>query len=269
MKEFNTKDDFIEWYKQIISDDIYILNHKNIPSVHTEGILWTDIQIVNDYHKLSKKEQLKHCDKEVISRLETIRKNLTINLQHFNDINGRINKELTPINDLIYNLSDGYKQLEPYHFYTFLHAVEQIQFFIKSKMMSYDTNSLFTIPKDKYDRAIERLQEKVDVVQFFFDDELIDNQMRVRIPLNPKITVSQMILALKFQGDKDNTLAKHFCVHIIGYFNKNSNGIKFKGTDLFNTFYLESKSFYGMKKENLLYDTLYFYKPSIKLNYKS
>ena len=270
MRNFKTENDFIQWYKQIIENDFNNVHDGNIPSYFFQDVLWNDFSIQNDYHKLSEEEQFKKRDKKVIKRLSSIRNNLTINIENLDDINSRIlnDEVLTLINDVLYLLPNNYEQLEPHHYYIFLHTVEQIKFFIKSKMMSsYD--NLFSIRKDKYDEDLEKLQSMADRLQFFFDDELIDNQMRIRIPINPKVSISQMIWALELQGDKNNILAKLFYERIIDYFGGNSDGAKLIRKDLFNNFFIKNKTSYGIIKENLLQDTLYFYKPSLGLNYKS
>lgn len=262
MVKWEKKEDFILWVKHVVESDKQTLYAGKIPwvlikrEVHLSETHKVHIR-KNDYYKKSLFKQCKDMDEKATSRLSTIVYNLQFKLEHFEKISDLIldEKLLEIINDNHFN------KLEPHHYYVFLHAVEQVNFFIESKIMRY--NDLFSIPKDKYEMAIQKIKEQADRVQFFFSDDLIDNQVRIRLPINPKIVISQMIWDFDFQGDEDGELGKYFQDMIINYFSEYKKDKKIQKT-LYNNFYMDYRKYpYGLKVES----SMYFYEPQIKQNY--
>jgi len=275
IQHFKTKEDFISWVKHTIESDKEFLYNEEMPPEFLRKVKRKEYELIDltfsDYMEYYFKFGLpKNELKKVLhnlKRLKSMRCNQFIDLELFEK---NINKVLdSKMLSYINGITDiDIKDIEPHQYYVFFNTVEEINFFTKSKIMKY--KDLFSIPKDKYDRAIQLLKDSADKVMICFDDNFIDHQVRVRLPINPKVAISNMFFYLTFRGSKNNItpIVNNFYKILVSYFIGENSDKKKVQEELHYKFLGEIASSYCVKDERSLGNySHYFYEPSIKLNY--
>jgi len=275
IQNFNSKADFLLWAKEKIKEDKEFLYNENMPVYLLAKIKIKELvestytDYCNYYFSCGKpKNELKKVLHN-LNRLESMRSNQLIDLEIFEkNINKVLDTEMLNYINSIPNID--IKDIEPHQYYIFLNAIEEIKFFQGSNNMKY--KDLFSISKDKYDREIQLLIDSADKIAFCFDNDFIDHQIRIRLPLNPKVVISTMFFYLIRRGSHINReeIIDNFFKCLVSYFIDEKIDKKKIQKELHHKHFIEINSSYGIKNESSLGNySHYFYEPSIKKNYNS
>ncbi len=277
IQNFNSKDDFLLWIKEKIKEDKEFLYNENMSKeflfkIKMKEYNLTDItysDYMEYYFSFGKpKNELKKVLHN-LRRLESMRSNQFIDLEIFEkNINKVLDNEML---DYINGITDiDIRDIEPHQYYIFLNAIEEIKFFQGSNIMKY--KDLFSIRKDKFDIEIQKLKDNADNIAYCFDEELIDHQIRIRLPLNPKVVISTMFFYLIHRGSYINReeIIDNFFKCLVSYFIDENIDRKKIQEELYHKHFREINSSYGVKREISLGNySYYFYEPPIKKNYNS
>ena len=99
-------------------------------------------------------------------------------------------EEVDNFKDFIYEVGMKFEEitnnLEPYHFNIMLDTLQEIQYFIKSRIDENNTN---------YRQEIEQLKKKADYLQYFSEE-----QIKIKIPIQPYPSRLFMYAILKRDG---------------------------------------------------------------------